>query len=167
MKEIGGHFIFERFSYNQYHETNLLLSSGRNCLRYIIKERNIRTIYLPYFLCETLLDVCLKEDIEVKFYHVDEKLHPIINANELSENEFVYIVNYYGLFSTETLEQIKKKYKNIIIDNTHDFFDKNNIGVDTIYNYRKNFGVPEGACITGDLQLSDKLAKRNSFFYII
>lgn len=50
MKEIGCHFKFEKIIGNIYHDTNLLLSSGRNCLKYIINERNITTLFLPYFL---------------------------------------------------------------------------------------------------------------------
>ena len=41
MEEIGCHFKFEKIIGNIYHDTNLLLSSGRNCLKYIINERNI------------------------------------------------------------------------------------------------------------------------------
>lgn len=50
MEEIGCHFKFEKIIGNIYHDTNLLLSSGRNCLKYIINERNITTLFLPYFL---------------------------------------------------------------------------------------------------------------------
>ena len=50
MEEIGCHFKFEKIICNIYHDTNLLLSSGRNCLKYIINERNITTLFLPYFL---------------------------------------------------------------------------------------------------------------------
>lgn len=50
MEEIGCHFKFEKIIGNIYHDTNLLLSSGRNCLKYIINERNITTLFIPYFL---------------------------------------------------------------------------------------------------------------------
>lgn len=50
MEEIGCYFKFEKIIGNIYHDTNLLLSSGRNCLKYIINERNITTLFLPYFL---------------------------------------------------------------------------------------------------------------------
>ena len=50
MEEIGCHFKFEKIIGNIYHDTDLLLSSGRNCLKYIINERNITTLFLPYFL---------------------------------------------------------------------------------------------------------------------
>ena len=50
MEEIGCHFKFEKIIGNIYHDTNLLLSSGRNCLKYIINERNITTLFLPLII---------------------------------------------------------------------------------------------------------------------
>jgi hypothetical protein len=47
----------------------------------------------------------------------------------------IYFVNYYGLFK-DNIQKIIDKYKYVIIDNTHDFFNKDNYGVDVIYNYR-------------------------------
>ena len=49
MEDIGGHFKFETIKGDIFHKTNLLLSSVRNYLRYIIKERGIKKIYIPYF----------------------------------------------------------------------------------------------------------------------
>ena len=49
MEDIGGHFKFETIKGDIFHKTNLLLSSVRNYLRYIIKEWGIKKIYIPYF----------------------------------------------------------------------------------------------------------------------
>ena len=149
MEEIGCHFKFENIIGNTYHDTNLLLSSGRNCLRYIIKEKGIKKLFLPYFLCETLTDVAKKENVDIYFYHIDENYMPKdIDESKLDEKSYIYYVNYYGLFR-DKINDLIKQYKYIIIDNTHDFFDKDKYEADTIYNYRKYFGVPDGACIIG------------------
>ena len=49
MEDIGCHFKFETIKGDIFHKTNLLLSSVRNYLRYIIKEWGIKKIYIPYF----------------------------------------------------------------------------------------------------------------------
>jgi len=150
MEEIGCHFKFEKLTGTPYHNTNLMLSSGRNCLRYILKERKITTLYLPYFLCESLSDVAKLENVNIIYYHVDNELLPLdINMDKLNDNTYLYIVNYYGLL-TNKIDDLIDKYKFVIIDNTQDFFDKNKHCADTIYNYRKYFGVPDGACIVSD-----------------
>ena len=48
MEEIGCHFKLEKIIGNKYHNSNLMLSSGRNCLRFIIKERKITTFILLF-----------------------------------------------------------------------------------------------------------------------
>lgn len=150
MEEIGCHFKFEEIIGNHYHNTDLLLSSGRNCLRYIVRERNISTIYLPYYLCESLSEVAKLENINIKYYHVDSNFMPIDDdISSLDENSYLYIVNYYGLLR-DNLPSLIDKYKYVIVDNTHDFFDKSKYDVDTIFNYRKYFGVPDGACIVSN-----------------
>lgn len=161
MEEIGCHFKFEKIAGNTFHNTDLLLSSGRNCLRYIIRERELKKIYLPYFLCESLGEVANKENIEIIYYHVDENLMPI-NIGELNEHEYIYIVNYYGMLKDE-IKSLINRYKYVILDNTHDFFNKEEYDSDVIYNYRKYFGVPDGACIvSNNLRYNPKYPKGKS-----
>ena len=95
MEEIGCHFKFEKIIGNIYHDTNLLLSSGRNCLKYIINERNITTLFLPYFLCESLSEVAISENVDetltkieriLSEYQVDIKQMKKLNEVD-SEND--------------------------------------------------------------------------------
>lgn len=124
MEEIGCHFKLEQFSGRHYHKSNLLLSSGRNCLRYIINERKIETIFLPYFLCESLSEVATLENVEIRYYHIGSDMLPTgINKNELNEQVYLYFVNYYGLLQNQ-IDSMVEEYKYIIIDNTHDFLTK-------------------------------------------
>ncbi len=164
MEEIGCHFKFENIIGNVYHETNLLLSSGRNCLRYIIREKGIVTLFLPYFLCESLSEISIQENVEIKYYHIDGSYMPTdIDESQLNEKTYIYFVNYYGLFR-DKIKYLIDKYKYIIIDNTHDFFNKEHYNADVIYNYRKYFGVPDGACIVSDsLKYNCNYSKGKSF----
>lgn len=167
MEDIGCHFKFENYSGNCYHNTNLLLSSGRNSLRYIIKERKITNLFLPYFLCESLTDVSLLENVNIIYYHLDNNMMPIVDEKQLNENSFLYFVNYYGLLR-DKIGSIVDNYKHIIIDNTHDFFDTTLYNADVIYNYRKYFGVPDGSCIMSrDLLRNEKYEVGKSLGKII
>lgn len=168
MEDIGCHFKFENLLGKLYQDTDLLLSSGRNCLRFIIRERKITTLFLPYFLCESLADAALLENVEVIFYHVNEEMLPVgINSNMLNNHCYLYFVNYYGLLR-DRINEIIGCYKYVIVDNTHDFFDSNKYNADTIYNYRKYFGVPDGACIMSkDLKYNPKYEQGKSLNKII
>ena len=55
-----------------------------------------------------------------------------IDENKLNDTTYIYFVNYYGLFK-DNIQKIIDKYKYVIVDNTHDFFNKDNYSVDVIY----------------------------------
>lgn len=163
MKEIGGYFEFENLIKKEYHHNLLSFSSARNCLIYLIKKRNIKKIFLPYYLCDVIKNACYKNQIEVIFYNIDEDFYPMVDEKEINADSYLYIVNYYGIFNKKEIISFKEKYKYIILDNTHSFFQKSIIGVDTIYNCRKYFGVPDGAYLATDLEKDEFIETGKSF----
>ena len=55
MKEIGGYFELESdYIDNSYHKKAIALNTATNGLIYLIKSKNIKKIYLPYYLCDCL-----------------------------------------------------------------------------------------------------------------
>ena len=144
MKEIGGYFGFETLISNEYHNELLKLNTCRNALIYLLKKRNIKKVYLPYYLCDSVSNACSKYDIAFEYYPVTEDFLPSIDV-VCKENEAVYIVNYFGQISNEVLITLNKQYKRIVVDNSQAFFQKPLPDIDTIYSCRKFFGVPDGA----------------------
>ena len=140
-KEIGGYFELGGFEKKLYHKNALAINTARNCLIYLIKSRNIKKIYVPYYLCDSINNAT--KYCEVEYYKIDHFLPAV--TKELKNNEYIYIVNYFGLISNYKIMELKKIYKNIIIDNVQAFFQKPVNNVDTIYSCRKFFCVPDGA----------------------
>lgn len=146
MKEYGGYLELESYYGKEYHENAIALNTARNCLRLIIRKYNIKEMLLPRYLCSSIVDVCLDEKVKIYFYSIDHNLKPKLdNLLELSNNMYLYIINYYGQLSNKYIVNLKTKFKNIIVDNVQDFFRKPVDGVDTIYTCRKYFGVTDGA----------------------
>lgn len=162
MREIGGYFELENFVQNEYYKDLLSFSSARNCLRYVIKKRNIKKIFLPVFLCDVVEKVCIREGIEIEFYSIDKDFKPIIDDRWITKNSYLYLVNFYGWFQKEEIEKFIDKYHYIILDNTHNFFQKPIPGIDTIYNCRKYFGVPDGAYLATDLEWDESIEEGKS-----
>ncbi len=154
-KDIGGYFELENFISHELYSSYIGFSSGRNSLLYVIRKRKIDKILLPYYLCDSVTNLLVKENVEILYYHVDENFIPIIE-NEIADSCYVYIVNYFGIISDSDLLRLTKKFKYIIFDFTHCFFKKAFLGIDTIYNCRKYFGVPDGAYLSTDLDKDDK-----------
>lgn len=156
MIEIGGYFGLEQLINNPHHKNMIEINTGRNSLLYLIKAKKIKKLYLPYYLCDSVFAALDINSIEYGYYKIDKDFMPIFNQ-ELLENELLYIVNYYGQITNEVIENMKTKYKNIIMDNTHAFFQEPVGGVDTIYSCRKFFGVPDGAYLSTESILDEEL----------
>ena len=149
MKEIGGYFGLETFHGEEYHKNLIALNTGRNALAYLIRARRIQKLYIPYFLCDSVSNVCLREGCPVEYYRIGKDFTPLFDG-ALAEGEWLYIVNYYGQITNEQVLQMKDLWKNIIFDNVQAFFQRPVAGVDTIYSCRKFFGVPDGAYLATD-----------------
>lgn len=150
MREIGGFLELEiKQGSEQYHKNAIALNLARNAVKYLLLSKKIKKIYLPYFLCDCIEIMLVGIDIIYEKYHVDECMIPQIEKR-MDDNEIILIVNYYGQLQQEEIFDFKRKYGNIILDNTHAFFEKRIDGIDTVYCARKYFGVPDGAYLYSD-----------------
>lgn len=162
MKEFGGYIEFEHYRSREYHENCIALNCGRSALAYLIYVKNIRDIALPYFLCDSVADICRKTGVRVQYYHITDEFMP---AEEVSEDVFFYFVNYYGLPGHAAAVKLADRYPGrIIFDNAQAFFERPVKGTDTLYTCRKFFGVADGAYLYTDSQdRTDLLPADESF----
>lgn len=154
MREIGGYFELENFISNEYYSDLIALNTARSALIYIMKAKKIKKIYIPYFLCNVIREILIKYNYEFEYYNIDKNFRPIF-SKILKENEYIYIVNYYGQLKEDDIKGFKKIYNRIILDNTQAFFQKPIYDIDTIYTCRKYFGVPDGAYLSTKTKLKE------------
>ncbi|MBW6410296.1 hypothetical protein [Clostridium weizhouense] len=156
MKEIGGYFGLEKLISNEYYKGLISVNSGRNALLYILKAKKINKLYIPDFLCDSVSDMLKIYGYDFEYYTIDSYFKPIFNKN-LREHEYLYIVNYYGQLTNETIVKLKQQFKQIILDNTHAFFQESINDIDTVYSCRKFFGVADGAYVSTDSKIKEDL----------
>jgi len=156
MKEIGGYFGLEKNTGKEYHEGLFAVNSGRNALVYLLKLHHIRKLYIPYFLCDSVSNICEREGCPVEYYSINPDFTPKFDR-DIEEGEWLYVVNYYGQISNETVKRMKKRWKSLIVDNVQAFFQKPLPGIDTVYSCRKFFGVPDGGYVAADAALDTPL----------
>ena len=149
MKEIGGYFELNEYNLPMLHDNLLKFNSGRNCLAYLIETKKIKKIYLPYYICDSVIDTCKKYNLEINYYDLNNDFMP--TNLEKDENSYLYVVNYFGQLNNYDKKYLLKKYDKIIIDNTQAYFDKPFKMCDNIYTCRKYFGVPDGALLYTDI----------------
>lgn len=161
MKEIGGYIELDTCRHAMLHEDAILLNCGRNALAYLLETKGIKKLYLPYFLCDSVANVCKKYGVEVAFYHIGENWLP--KDLVIDGDAWLYIVNFYGQITREDLARLAAAYRNIIIDNAQAYFDAPLANVDTLYTCRKFFGVSDGAVLYTNSKLERSLEIDESF----
>ena len=161
MREIGGYIELDKFNGTMLHEDGILLNCGRSCLKYLIRARQIKKILLPYFCCDSVSEACQQEGLEVRYFHINKNWIP--QNVKLAENEYLYVVNYYGQLNKSTIEELNRQYKRIILDETQNYFSEPIKGIDTIYTCRKFFGVADGGILYTDVKLNQDFSTDESF----
>lgn len=168
MTPIGGYFSLELNEGWERHYNALRLNAGRYALEYILRTRKYRKVYLPYYICDSVLQPFQRLGVAFEFYHINEQLEP---ATELhpDEGEAVLYVNYFGL-KNRYASTFCYAYQNTILDQTQAFYseqgnkyDDKSIQCDTFYSCRKFYGVPDGAYLYTDCLLDEELQQDESF----
>lgn len=161
MKEYGGYIELDTYRLPMLHEGAIPLNCGRSGLAYLIRAKGIRKLCLPAFLCDSVEKVCQREGVALRYYAVGFDFHP--EALALEDDEWLYLVNYYGQLDNEALARYARKYPRLIVDQSQAYFQMPLEHVDTIYTCRKFFGVADGAFLYTDTLLSDPLPVDESF----
>ena len=166
-KPIGGYFSLETNSGKELHANAIHLNAGRYALEYILKARRYRKIYIPYYICESVLQPILRLGVEYEFYHINEQLEPAAKLYPADDEAILY-VNYFGL-KDNYINTFCNTYRNIILDFTQAFYSKpidnskEGFQCDTFYSCRKFFGVSDGAYLYTNCQLQEDLPQDESF----
>ncbi|SET11363.1 hypothetical protein [Prevotella sp. kh1p2] len=158
MFSIGGYFSLELSNAHkkEYHNFATKLNSGRYCLEYILRAKKYKKVYLPYYVCDAVLQPILKLKLQYEFYHIDAQFH-IAEEIKPEIDGVVLYCNYFGLMNDYVKEVANLYSPNVIIDNTQAFFAHPLAGIDTFYTCRKFFGVADGAYLYTDTKIEEPL----------
>ena len=162
MREIGGYIELDTYHLPMLHEDAIALNCGRNCLAYLFKSRGIKKLKVPYFICNSIFNVCDREGVEKVYYHIGTDFKPTSDLT-LEPDEWLYIVNLYGQLSNDEIKGYVEKYGRVIVDQANNYYATPLPSVDTFYTCRKWFGVADGAFLYTDQPLSDEFPQDESF----
>lgn len=123
---------------------------------HILDLIDVKSVYLPYYMCPNICENLNNKDINVIYYHVGDDLLPVDEFSD--KNACIYITDYFGIMGN-TIDDLISKYSGnyIIADFCHAFYHQPVIEdkVFCIYSARKFFGVPDGAYLVNKNLTSD------------
>ena len=154
MKEIGGYFELELAKGEEYHKDAIRLNTGRNAFEYILRAKEYKKVYLPYYTCDVMLEPIMKLNLAYEFYYIQNDFEPIFDFTKVKSDEVFVYTNYFGVCD-HIVKKVYLQCKNLIIDNSLAFYSTPLPNVDTFYSVRKFFGVPDGAYLYTNTLLFD------------
>jgi len=148
---IGGYFELELpTSHSLYHDTAYRYQSARAAFRAILIHRRPSKVWVPKYICNSMLTPLVEEGIDYGWYDLDSNFN--IRENVLiQENEVLLYVNYFGICE-QHVQDILTRYSpaQLIID----YSQAHPKILGAIYSPRKFFGVPDGGFLITDKQLT-------------
>lgn len=159
--EIGSEFWlndeYMECSYTQ--QDDLYVLSGRTAIDIIIQDisskRNIRSVYMPAYCCESMIAPFLHQGLDVKLYDVDFNGISLTYSIDVNyDADIFYVTNYFGYnnnISESIIKYFSDKDSTILYDKTHSLFSEET-SVDMLADYsfasiRKWLGVIDGAIV--------------------
>lgn len=159
---IGGFFELELpAGPHSYHtQASEALSSGRACLMRLCEQAQPARIYLPFYICNSVLLALDKVGVPYTFYRISEQLE-IAELPVVGDNEYLLYVNYFGL-KDAYVRQLQAEYREkLLLDLTQAFFYTPSAGQWAFNSTRKFFGVPDGGYLYGSIPAEDAPLAQN------
>jgi hypothetical protein len=149
-KPIGGFFELETClgGDRELHPEATRMSLGRAALRLVLERMRPTRVWVPFYICTAVLQTLEEVGIPFAFYPLSEELSPL-DEWRLSPDEYVVVVNYFGIKGASVADYARGLGQQVIIDNTQAFFAGRYDGVFSFNSARKAFGVPDGSYLYG------------------
>ena len=144
MREIGGYFELDPGGGYTPLPDGVLLNSGRNALRHIVRQRKIKSIWVPEYTCPVVWGALKAEKCELKFYSVEVDMLP---AKRLPHDDFILYTNYFGCCG-KNVDRLASEHPNLIVDCAQAYHAKPK-GRASFSSPRKFFGVADGGIAFG------------------
>lgn len=168
---IGGEFEIDLTQKGDFVEQTdtYYYASGRAALYQILFSLKVHRVWLPDYLCVSIVDAVKRAGCQVVFYELNENLDPKFETLSPDEYDAVLLIDYFGLKDLNPIEDKISAlfpYTVLIEDDVQAFYDF--IGKANPYvhfrftSIRKTFAVPDGGLVYSHHRLP-KTDKVNSF----
>ena len=132
--------------------TNGLYSNARSALYALTQVCHWRRIWLPSFICDTVLRPFEKAGIVFDFYPVDRTLALDFTEVPIEEGDAVLLISYFGVPTDAShYALLKAKGACVIEDLSQAVYSAPNKLADfSVYSLRKFFAVPDGGVVVSN-----------------
>lgn len=114
---------------------------------------SVRTIWMPAFICDSMLSAVEAAGRNYRFYHLEEGFR-VPRGVELADSDLLLFVDYFGTCS-QPVSQVLGHFPadQVVIDCSQAFYQEPRPCLATLYSPRKFFGVPDGGLLCTALEI--------------
>lgn len=173
---IGGEFELKAVpAIEPRHKNFYCYASGRAALYQILKSIKLTTfkVWLPDWLCESMIDAVKKAGIDHGFYTVGSNLRMDVKSfveknRPVSEHDVILLVNYFGLVDVnQTIAELRNlKVESVIIEDDvqalFSFLNNDHTADYCFTSLRKSIAAPDGGLVRTKNKMP-QANKANSF----
>lgn len=129
----------------------LLMVNARSCLWALLRNLKPRQVWLPGYLCKSIVHATRQAGAHYSFYEVDYDLkNPELTwLEKVQPNDLVLVIAYFGFPADRTLCQAaKERGAVVVLDASQALLTQDGTLVDFVfYSPRKFVGVPDGGVL--------------------
>jgi len=161
--EIGGYFGLDLPYYCDPFPNTYKFQSGRAALRALLEYAGIKQVWVPAYICDSIIRAVEDSGATAKSYLLDDSLYPR-DLPDLAFDDSVLLYSNYFALCQENVSRLQQEIpqKHLIIDNCQALFAKHSNALATIYSVRKFVGVPDGGLlVASELDIKEPLNEDN------
>lgn len=155
-KGIGGYFELELpQGLPEKYPDALKYQSARAAFLALLQHLpNIKRVWMPYYICDSMLAPVHAAGKELAFYSINERF-AIKDTISVAADDLLLYVNYFGVCE-ENVAEVLAQYEpaQLVIDCSQAFYSAPFECLATIYSPRKFFGVPDGGLLYSQIPIS-------------
>lgn len=129
----------------------LTLVNVRSCLYMLIRELKPKRVWLPGYLCDSIVQAAQRAGAQCRFYALDYSLRPTTLdwLKEVQPGDLVLVIAYFGFPADRAICQAAKQRGAVVaLDASQALLEQDDVPVDcALYNPRKFLGVPDGGVL--------------------
>lgn len=147
-KAIGGYFELELPAEGCLpYENAFTFQSARTALLVALKASGAQRLWLPHFICASVIDQAKAGGLDICFYALNANLG-VSDEVALADSDVLLYVNYFGICNGQVANVLARfDPMQVILDNSQAFYTAPGACLATIYSPRKFFGVPDGGLL--------------------
>lgn len=156
LSPIGGYFELELPNEGEFPFAQASrFQSARAAFLALLRAGRPRRVWMPRYICDSMLAPLEKEQIAYFWYDLDDQLSVDQNC-KIEEGDWLLYVNYFGICDVNVAALLKRfPPDQLVLDYSQAFFSTPaEDALATLYSPRKFFGVPDGGLLISQIPIS-------------